>query len=122
MSESNVVEQTTPTSGTAPVSRWRRGFAWAVGLVVALFLAGVVSFYASSSPDGLEWVAGQTGFEQAATEHGAAAYSPLVDYQVAGLTDPRLSGGLAGVIGTLIVLALGMGLMWVLGRRSTRNT
>lgn len=121
MSESNVVEETTAAPTPAPVSRWRRGFAWGVGLVVALFLSGVVSFYASSSPDGLEWVAGQTGFESAAAEHGAVAYSPLVDYQVAGLSDPRLSGGLAGVIGTLIVLALGLGLMWLLGRRSKQD-
>ncbi len=102
-------------------SRWRRGFAWGVGLVVALFLAGVVSFYASSSPDGLEWVAGQTGFEEAAGEHAAAGYSPLADYQFAGLEDARLSGGLAGVIGTLLVLAIGMGLMWVLGRRTSKR-
>jgi hypothetical protein len=101
----------------ASVSRWRRGFAWVTGLVVALLLAGVVSFYASSSPDGLEWVAGQTGFEGAAAEHAALGYSPVADYQVAGLTDARLSGGLAGVIGTLLVLAVGMGLMWLLARR-----
>jgi hypothetical protein len=102
----------------APVSPWRRGFAWGVGLVVALLLAGVVSFYASSSPDGLEWVAGETGFEEAATEHAALGYSPFADYQLAGLDDARLSGGLAGVVGTLLVLAIGLGLMWLLRRRS----
>jgi hypothetical protein len=106
----------------APIGRWRKGVAWAVGLGVTLFLAGVVSFYASSAPDGLEWVAAQTGFEQAAGEHLALAYSPLADYQIAGLHDPRLSGGLAGVIGTLLVLVLGLGLMWALSRRSSKRT
>jgi cobalt/nickel transport protein len=100
-----------------PLSWWRRGFAWVAGLVVALVLAGVVSFYASSFPDGLEWVAGQAGFEGAATEHAAVSYSPFADYQVAGITDARLSGGLAGIAGTLLVLAVGMGLMWLLARR-----
>lgn len=103
------------------VSRWRGGIAWGVGLGVALLLAGVVSFYASGFPDGLEWVAGQTGFEQAATEHAAFGYSPFADYQIVGLEDARLSGGLAGVAGTLVVLAVGMGLMWLLGRRSIKN-
>ncbi len=32
------------------------------GFIVSLFLAGVVSFYASSSPDGLEKVAQDVGF------------------------------------------------------------
>lgn len=112
------------SASTAPatVSRWRRGYAWGIGLLVALLLSGVVSFYASSSPDGLEWVAEQKGFIDAATEHAASLYSPLVDYQVAGLSDARLSGGLAGVIGTLVVLAIGMGLMWLLGRSTTTKS
>jgi hypothetical protein len=113
--------KTTPAA-TATPSRWRRGFAWVVGLSVVLFLAGVVSFYASSSPDGLEWVAAQTGFEKAAAQQPVLPTSPLADYHFAGLEDPRLSGGLAGVLGTLVVLAAGMGLMWLLARRSTKNS
>ena len=35
----------------------------------ALVLAAVVSFYASSSPDGLEKVAGEIGFAESAKEH-----------------------------------------------------
>ena len=105
----------------APVSRWRRGFAWGVGVFVALFLAGVVSFYASKYPDGLEWVAGQAGFAQAGAGSAADGYSPLAGYEVAGLADPRLSGGLAGIIGTLVVLAAGTGLMWLLARRSSKR-
>ena len=34
-----------------------------------------------------------------------------------GVDDPRVSGGLAGVIGTLVVLGLGSGLFLVLRRR-----
>lgn len=117
----SAAESTPDQSAAQPVSRWRRGYAWAIGLAVTLLLAGVVSFYASSSPDGLEWVAEQKGFIDAATEHAASLYSPFVDYQVAGVADARLSGGLAGVFGTVVVLAVGMGLMWLLGRSKTKK-
>lgn len=108
-------------SDRATVSRWRRGVAWGVGLVITLLLAGVVSFYASASPDGLEWVAEQHGFVDAALQSAATLYSPLADYQLVGIANERLSGGLAGVIGTVIVLAVGMGLMWLLGHSKTKN-
>ena len=39
------------------------------GFIVSLFLAGVVSFYASSSPDGLEKVAQDIGFIDTAKDH-----------------------------------------------------
>jgi hypothetical protein len=86
------------------------------GLLLALFLAGVASFYASSHPDGLEYVAEQAGFADTAQEH-ATAGSPLADYATRGVSDQRVSGGLAGVAGVVIVGALGGGLAWVLRRR-----
>lgn len=93
----------------------RRGFLWAfVG--VALLVAGVGSYYASSHPDGLEHVAEQTGFLDSA-EESAAADGPLADYRTTGVDDGRLSGGLAGVIGVLVVLGVGGGLFRVLRRR-----
>lgn len=110
------------TALASPVPRrLRPSVAWGVGLAVSLLLAGVVSFSASRFPDGLEKVAATLGFEQAASDQ-AAARSPLADYQVAGLADPRLSGGLAGVTGTLVVLALGLGVSWALTRRSARSS
>ena len=86
------------------------------GLVVALLVAGVASYYASSHPDGLEHVAAETGFLDTATEHDAAD-GPLADYQTRGVDDARLSGGLAGVLGALAVLLLGGGLFWAIRRR-----
>ena len=79
------------------------------GVVVALLLAGVVSFYASSNPDGLECVAERTGFIDSADEH-AAGDGPFADYATKGVDDARLSGGVAGVVGTLVVLVLAGGL------------
>lgn len=85
------------------------------GIIVSLVLAGFVSYYASSSPDGLEHVAATTGFENAAAAH-ASSGSPLADYATKGVDNPRLSGGLAGVIGCVLVLALAGGLFAVIRR------
>ncbi len=89
---------------------------WVVGLAVALVVAGVVSWYASASPDGLEWAAERSGFLHTA-EDSAAAGSPLADYGVSGVGSERLSGGLAGVIGVLVTLVLAGGLGLLLRRR-----
>jgi cobalt/nickel transport protein len=87
-------------------------------LLVTLVLAGIVSYYASSSPDGLERVAEEHGFSGAAEEHPAAG-SPMADYQANGVDDSRLSGGAAGVVGSVVVLALAGGLTLALRRRGS---
>ena len=86
------------------------------GFVVALLLAGVVSFYASSSPDGLTKVAEDKGFSQTEREHGSAD-GPLAGYGVKGVGNERLSGGLAGVVGCVVVLVLAGGLTFAVRRR-----
>ena len=70
------------------------------GFVVSLFLAGVVSFYASSSPDGLEKVAEDIGFIETAKDH-ANADGALADYSVKGIENERASVGVAGVVGVI---------------------
>lgn len=87
-----------------------------VGVVVALLLAGVASFYASSNPDGLEYVAERAGFLDTA-EEGANADGPFADYATEGVDDPRLSGGIAGVVGALTVLLLAGGVAFAVRRR-----
>ena len=86
-----------------------------VGLVVALFAAGVVSYYASSSPDGLERVAEDHGFIANATD-SANATLPTADYGIAGIDNERLSAGLAGVLGVAGMAVLAFGLFWLLAR------
>jgi cobalt/nickel transport protein len=86
------------------------------GLVVALLLAGVGSFYASGNADGLERVAEQVGFVDHA-QGSPAADGPFAGYSTRGVADDRLGGGLAGVAGSLVVLALAFGLFRVLRRR-----
>ncbi len=87
------------------------------GLLVALLLAGVISFYASSHPDGLEYVAHQEGFADTAKDHHVAD-GPMADYSTKGVDDSRLSGGIAGVTGTLVVLLLAGGGFLLLRRRT----
>ena len=90
------------------------------GLVVALLLGGVASYYASSHPDGLEYVAEQVGFLDTADDH-AAGDGPLAEYAVDGVEDDRLSGGLAGVIGIGVTLLLAGGIGYAVRRRGPQD-
>lgn len=77
------------------------------GLIVALGLAFLVSPLASSSPDGLERVSIDQGFDSAARDHDLAE-SPLADYGVRGVADEGLSTGLAGIIGVVVTFGAGL--------------
>ncbi|MFD4373989.1 energy-coupling factor ABC transporter permease [Streptomyces sp. NPDC058486] len=106
-----------PAEAPAPVAKSPKKV-WIGGVVTALVLAGVVSFYASASPDGLEKVAADQGIDAKAEEYEhATADSPLADYGVKGVESARLSGGLAGVIGVGLTLAAGTGAFWAVRRR-----
>ncbi|MEU6542683.1 energy-coupling factor ABC transporter permease [Streptomyces sp. NPDC046859] len=108
-----------PAAEPAPVAAARSPRkVWAVGLVTSLVLAGFVSFYASASPDGLEKVAADHGIDKKTEDH-AVADSPLADYGVKDVTDARLSGGLAGVIGVGVTVVAGSAVFWAVRRRRT---
>jgi len=94
----------------------------------ALVIAAVVSFWASSHPDGLEEEHGvqPTGHEEApqtrepaAAEAGADAghRSPLADYGVAGVSNPFASNALAGIIGSGLVLGAVLLVGYAVARR-----
>jgi len=91
-----------------------------IALVAALLVAGVASYYASSHPDGLEHVAEKVGFADTA-EDSPAAGSPLSDYEVKGVENDALAGGLAGVIGALVVLVLAGGLAYAVRRKGSAD-
>ena len=80
------------------------------GLLVGAALALLVSPFASTSPDGLERVAEDEGFADAADEHRLGD-SPLADYAVRGVDDERVSTGAAGVIGVLLTFGLATGVV-----------
>ena len=86
------------------------------GFLASLLLAGVVSFYASSSPDGLEKVAEDIGFIDSAKEH-TNSDGVLADYGVKGVENARLSTGAAGVIGVIATGAISTGLFFLIRRK-----
>ena len=100
--------------------------------VVALLIAGLLSYLASSSPDGLDAVTRNgcevtevNGAEQLsgeciaknARDHGMAD-SPLAEYTVGGDDSLR---GLSGVIGVLVTLTVAGGLCWLARPRNGRR-
>lgn len=93
----------------------RRTF-FAGALLAALMIAGLGSYYASAHPDGLEYVAEQTGFLDSA-EEPRTADSPFADYGTEGVDDARLGGGIAGVTGVLLTLVLMGGIAYAVRRR-----
>ncbi|MFE9995681.1 energy-coupling factor ABC transporter permease [Streptomyces avermitilis] len=108
-----------PSAPAAPVAaRTSHRKVWITGLVTSLVLAGFVSFYASASPDGLEKVAKDQGIDAKARKHHTED-SPLAGYGVKDVSDARISGGLAGVIGVGITVVAGTGVFWAVRRRRT---
>jgi cobalt/nickel transport protein len=109
----------------------RRRTLWFVagGLLVALLLAGVVSNFASSSPDGLDAttrkgcttdadgnITGGTCIAQQEEDHQLKD-SPLADYGIKGIDNEYLSTGLSGVLGVLVTFGVGAGAFWLVRRR-----
>jgi cobalt/nickel transport protein len=91
-----------------------------IGVLLSMFLAGGVSFYASSNPDGLEKVAGDIGFLESAKEH-TNADGPLADYSVKGVENSRLAGGLAGLIGVGATALVGGLVFTLLSRKPDKS-
>jgi cobalt/nickel transport protein len=97
------------------------------GLVLTLLLAGWVSNLASDRPDGLDAVSRQGCEYSGARVTGGDCIArggrdhevggPLADYRIAGIDNPYLSTGLAGVLGVLLVFGTGTVLFRLARRR-----
>jgi hypothetical protein len=83
------------------------------GLLIAAGLALFVSPLASSEPDGLERVATDEGFIDAAGDH-ALKDNPVADYSVKGIDDDRWSTAISGLIGVLVTFGVGVGVFALL--------
>lgn len=90
------------------------------GFLISLFLAGVISFYASSSPDGLEKVAEDIGFIESAQEHSNSD-GVLADYGVKGIDNERASVGVAGVIGVIATAVIAGVLFRFISRKPSKK-
>jgi cobalt/nickel transport system permease protein len=90
------------------------GLRWVVaGLAVALVLT-LISPLASPHPDGLERVAEDLGFIEAARD---APYEVVPDYTFPGISNQALSTIAAGVAGTIIVFGIAVGVAALFRRR-----
>ena len=100
----------------------------AVGAFITLAIAGGVSYFASSAPDGLDAttlqgctldaegnITGGSCAAQRAQDHELGGF--LADYGIKGLDD---STGLAGVIGVALTFVIGLAIFWLI--RSRRGT
>jgi cobalt/nickel transport system permease protein len=97
------------------VSTKQGGVVWIVGLLFALLLA-VASPWASSHPDGLEWVAEQQGFLLKAQN---PIYNIIPDYSFPGVTNTAAATIIAGLIGTLIVFIVVLGVAFTRRRKAS---
>jgi cobalt/nickel transport system permease protein len=97
--------QTAPAGGKA---------IWLVGLGIAILLT-IFSPLASANPDGLEWVAEQKGFLDVAQ---APLYKVIPDYVFPGITNESMATIIAGILGTLIVFGVALGVAYM--RRSQK--
>ena len=84
-----------------------RRWIW-LALAASLTVGGFLSTLASSAPDGLEKVAEDQGFAEQAARRPLVS-SPLANYLFPGIRSERLATGLAGLVGTLLLFALGCG-------------
>lgn len=111
----------------------RRSWFWVGFALATLIIAGGISYLASSSPDGLdsatlqgcdvvevdggEQLTGQC-IAQSATDHHLAG-SPLADYSILGGAH---TGGIAGVIGVLVTVAVAGGAFWLIARSKSKTS
>jgi cobalt/nickel transport system permease protein len=100
-----------------PIAAKPAGRSLGVGVAVTLVVAGVISLFASAHPDGLQFVGAKLGFENAA-KGSAVAGSPLAGYGVTGIGNAQVSGAIAGIIGVLVTISVGLLVAKVASMRS----
>ena len=90
------------------------------GALVALVFAAVVSQFAVDNPDGLERVAEDTGIVSSTTGH-VLSDSVFAEYATAGISNESFSLAVAGVVGTLVTLAVVAGIFLAIRERRGRD-
>lgn len=84
--------------------------------LITVFVAVLAAFFASTHPDGLDFVAEKFGFAKKGVERTA----PLADYGVGFLPEGGLSTSTAGIAGVLIMLALFWGSAYVIKKGAVK--
>ena len=83
------------------------------GLAIAIVIAILAPFLASSNPDGLE----STAESLEVPESEAVFESPLPDYAIPGMEDNPWSGVVSLILGVILVVVVMLGLTTLLGKR-----
>ncbi len=81
---------------------------WLVPVVSVLLIAGVLSLFASTWPDGLDSVAEKYRFKDKEAPV-VEIPTPLADYKVKGL-DGKVSTSIAGLLGSGVCFAVAFGI------------
>lgn len=116
---------TTPDTGRTGTGLRRNTWFLLGGLLLSLLLAGLVSNFASGSPDGLDStstkgcttdpegeIIGGACMASNAKEHELGD-SPLADYGLRGVDNQYLATAVAGTAGVLVTFAVAGGLFWL---------
>lgn len=77
-----------------------------IGGTIIIIALAILSPLASSHPDGLEWVAEESGFLSAAQD---AFFEIIPDYVMPGISNEALATIIAGIIGAVVVFAVAYG-------------
>lgn len=83
------------------------------GLAIAIVIAILAPFLASSNPDGLESAAESLGVP----ESEAVFESPLPDYTIPGMEDNPWGGVIALIFGTILVVLVMLGLAYIISKK-----
>ncbi len=96
------------------------GLIW-IGLGVSLLLALFLSPFASSSPDSLEKVAGTKGFSEKGKVWKIWKYAPFSEYAIPWIKNEKVSTALSGLIGTLAIFFIAMGVGKLIKRSTSQK-
>ena len=99
----DLIEQT-DAADTSLAGRWTQVLLG--GLAIAIAVAVFLAPFASEHADGLEWVGGKLGF---LSEGESILAAPIPDYQLQlpGIRHVKAATAVAGLVGTLVVFAVG---------------
>jgi cobalt/nickel transport protein len=91
-----------------------------VGVIIAISIAALAPYLASSNPDGLESTAGE--MDDAENKEAEYYESPMPDYVFPGQEDEGLAGIMAIVLGTVFILIITLIIFTFTSRKNRKST
>ena len=90
-----------------------------VGMIIALSIAALAPFLASSNPDGLESTAGE--MDEAGDKEADYYNSPMPDYVFPGQKDEEFAGLVAIVVGTIFMLLIALAFFSLTSKKNKKS-